>query len=238
MRQYRVKINQIPNVAIEPAVPNTVGNNRTRPIMVNVTRNESDVRKKTRREYMRQYRKKKSQIPNVAVEPVVPGTVGKNHIGDVIMNESDVQKRKRREYMRRYREKKKQIPNVAIKPVVPNTVGNNHINCPLSSSGVNTNGNSMMNSNGAELLTNSQDMNISYSPVRGGEQGVSNDSPCSTFKSNKFALKKFDELFKNNTFGHVCSLCSRLWFLQDLTSPLPVHEQTLTTNFPDFSVNS
>ena len=80
-------------------------------------------------------------------------------------------------------------------------------------------------------------INVTNSPIRGREQRASQDQNTSytTFQSNELAHKKFDEQFKHNTFGHACSICDRLWFLQDLKSPLPVHKQTLRTIFPDFS---
>ena len=45
----------------------------------NVEENTSDAKKRQQREYMRQYRAKNNQKENVAIEPILPDTVGYNH---------------------------------------------------------------------------------------------------------------------------------------------------------------
>ena len=42
---------------------------------------------------------------------------------------------------------------------------------------------------------------------------------CSQFRYHKSAHEYFNDNFKNNEFGHACSICDRLWFKKYLMKP-------------------
>jgi hypothetical protein len=64
------------------------------------------------------------------------------------------------------------------------------------------------------------------------------DSPYSGFQQNSAGHKEFVQKFTNNTFGHACSVCDRLWFEQDLKKPPVGHNQTLQLLLPTFNITT
>lgn len=45
--------------------------------------------------------------------------------------------------------------------------------------------------------------------------------------AHQSAHKLFHKMFVKNTFGHVCNVCDRLWFLNDLKTSQPDDENLL-----------
>lgn len=64
-----------------------------------------------------------------------------------------------------------------------------------------------------------------------------NSNSYSNFHLHKFAHKYFIDNFKNNQFGHACSICDRLWFERDLKKPTSAHENIINriTDIQDIS---
>ena len=56
-----------------------------------------------------------------------------------------------------------------------------------------------------------------------------------TFKQNELAHKQFNNKFTMNTFGHVCSVCDRLWFKNDLKQLPHGHDDILEKITPSAS---
>lgn len=51
----------------------------------------------------------------------------------------------------------------------------------------------------------------------------------SDFKKHIKAHKEFEIKMKNNSFGHSCSVCDRLWFQSDLKNINESHKEILKT---------
>ncbi|XP_044577717.1 uncharacterized protein LOC123260595 [Cotesia glomerata] len=60
--------------------------------------------------------------------------------------------------------------------------------------------------------------------------------PYSTFYHHKKAHDEFKNKIINNSFGHICSVCDRLWFKRDLKSASNQHQQILNTILPLTSI--
>ncbi|GFX73281.1 ATP-dependent DNA helicase [Trichonephila clavipes] len=59
--------------------------------------------------------------------------------------------------------------------------------------------------------------------------------PYPTFHRHQNAHKEFKEKFINNSFGHVCSVCERLWFKEDLKYASIQHQEILNIILPHVS---
>jgi hypothetical protein len=55
----------------------------------------------------------------------------------------------------------------------------------------------------------------------------------SDYRRHKTAHSTFKTKFKDNTFGHACSVCDRLWFKDDLNNPTAQNEPILRTFLPN-----
>ena len=55
---------------------------------------------------------------------------------------------------------------------------------------------------------------ISQQNLRGRSSAIITEIPnnYSQFRYHKSAHEHFNDNFKNNEFGHVCSICDRFWF--------------------------
>ncbi|GFX80159.1 uncharacterized protein TNCV_2108032 [Trichonephila clavipes] len=71
----------------------------------------------------------------------------------------------------------------------------------------------------------------STSPVRVGtgacESIVNSIFRYKDYDSHKNAHKDFQKRLVNNPFGHGCSICDRLWFRDDLRTPVAEHKNIL-----------
>ena len=57
--------------------------------------------------------------------------------------------------------------------------------------------------------------------------------PYSGYNRFRRAHDEFKNKFTNNSFGHACSVCDRLWFKDDLKLPSSGHEEILTKIIPN-----
>lgn len=74
-----------------------------------------------------------------------------------------------------------------------------------------------------EHIENEDDFNME-------EESLSKDDsshPYIGYRLHQSAHKLFKKMFVNNSFGHVCNVCDRLWFLKDLKSGTPDEENLL-----------
>ncbi|GFT85750.1 uncharacterized protein TNCV_4026971 [Trichonephila clavipes] len=51
--------------------------------------------------------------------------------------------------------------------------------------------------------------------------------PYKDYDSHKNVHKDFQKRFVDNSFGHGCSICDRLWFRDDLRTPVAAHKNIL-----------
>jgi hypothetical protein len=62
--------------------------------------------------------------------------------------------------------------------------------------------------------------------------------PYSMYRKFKRAHQEFTNNFINNSFGHPCSVCDRLWFQNDPKSSSPEHKEILSTIMPNIPENA
>jgi len=68
------------------------------------------------------------------------------------------------------------------------------------------------------------------------DESVYNDNlimPYSNFRKFQKAHREFENKFTNNPYGHACSVCDRLWFLNDLRLASILHENILNSIIPN-----
>lgn len=58
----------------------------------------------------------------------------------------------------------------------------------------------------------------------------------SAYHEHYKAHQEFRNKFINNPFGHVCTICDRLWFKEDLKQPVEAHQEILRTILPNISM--
>ncbi|GFU26219.1 uncharacterized protein TNCV_5106391 [Trichonephila clavipes] len=77
---------------------------------------------------------------------------------------------------------------------------------------------------------------LSTSVVRGEtdscESIINSILPYKDYDSHKNAHKDFQKRFVDNPFGHGCSICDRLWFRDDLRTPVAEYKNILQNILP------
>lgn len=62
---------------------------------------------------------------------------------------------------------------------------------------------------------------------------VSEQDTYSASRQHYKARKEFMDKFTNNPFGHICTICDRLWFKEDLKQPVEAHQEILYKILPN-----
>ncbi|GFV09503.1 uncharacterized protein TNCV_3159001 [Trichonephila clavipes] len=60
--------------------------------------------------------------------------------------------------------------------------------------------------------------------------------PYKYYDSHKSAHKDFQKRFVGNPFGYGCSICDRLWFRNDLRTPVAEHKNILQNILPGINL--
>ncbi|GFX50527.1 uncharacterized protein TNCV_614561 [Trichonephila clavipes] len=145
-------------------------------------------------------------------------------------NPSSATAKSRSEYMREYRARKKTLQNTLLMPSLMTNDGN-AIETLLMTAQINTDfvnppvpSTTELSTSLVRVETDSCESIINYIlPYK------DNDS-----HKNGTIPKDFQKRFVDNPFGHGCSICDRLWFRDDLRTPVAEHKNILPgINFKD-----
>ncbi|GFY16858.1 uncharacterized protein TNCV_3689161 [Trichonephila clavipes] len=120
--------------------------------------------------------------------------------------------------MREYRAPKKTLQNTLLKPSLM-TNGRNAVQTLLMTAQINTDF-----LNHPVPLTTEPSTSLVRVETDSWESIINSSMPYKNSDSHKNAHKDFQKSFVDNPFGHGCSIYERLWFRDDLRTPVAEHK--------------
>ncbi|XP_044593072.1 J domain-containing protein DDB_G0295729-like [Cotesia glomerata] len=127
-----------------------------------------------------------------------------------------------RERVREFRARKKSLTNLSENIIEDFQTSSNIINANNNNNNNNNNNGDNNNINNNNIDDEKNNVNIRNNTRRIQDNDLR--VPYSTFHRHQNAHNEFKEKFINNSFGHVCSVCDRLWFEEDLKSASVQHK--------------
>ncbi|GFU96500.1 ATP-dependent DNA helicase [Trichonephila clavipes] len=120
-----------------------------------------------------------------------------------------------------------------------NNNNNNGDNNNINNNNNNNNGdNNIINNNNNNNINNNNIDDENHVNITNNTRRIQDNDlrvPYPTFHRHQNAHKEFKEKFINNSFGHVCSVCERLWFKEDLKYASIQHQEILNIILPHVS---